>query len=261
MLFAAPVICLPMLLIQPASAGRTAWVTGVMAILWATEAIPMAVTALLPLVLFPCLGVLPADRVSRNYFADKIVLFFGGLIIAAALEAVGLHRRMALRVLLTFGTRPPRLLLGFMCATAFLSMWMSNTATAAMMMPIVEAVILHLEAEPPPQLADEKELAPAAAEVPPATEVPVAHAPRHRTSGARRSASELGKALVLGVAYGANIGGMSTLTGTGPNVILAGQFTGAAPAAFEPVPRPPRSNRRRWPCPRRGAFGEPTRAG
>ena len=197
-----PIVVLPLLLIEPAIAGRCAWATAVIAILWATEALPIAVTSLLPLVLFPLLGVAPAERMSRNYFADKIVLFFGGLVVACALKAVALHRRMALRVLLLFGSRPPWLLLGFMSSTAFLSMWMSNTATAAMMMPIAEAVITQLEAAPAgtnsrPQAVSESER--------------------------QRVAKDLGKALVLGVAYAANIGGMATLTGTGPNLVLAGQ--------------------------------------
>ncbi len=206
-----PLLSLPLLLIEPTSAGRAAWATAIIAMLWATEALPIAVTALLPIVLFPTLGVVPADRVSRNYFADKIVLFFGGLVVAAALEAVALHRRIALRVLLLFGTRPPWLLLGFMCATAFLSMWMSNTATAAMMMPIAEAVITQLEAAPGALTNSRAEAL--------------------GDSERQRAAQGLGKALVLGVAYAANIGGMATLTGTGPNLVLAGQLITLYPDA------------------------------
>ena len=141
-----PFCALPLLRIAPESpsVGRTAWAAALMAVYWATEALPIAVTSLLPIVLFPTLGVMEADEISRNYFKDKIVLFFGGLVVAAALEAVQLQKRIALRVLLLFGTRPPQLLLGFMCSTAFISMWMSNTATAAMMMPIAEAVLKTL---------------------------------------------------------------------------------------------------------------------
>ena len=211
----SPLVALPLLAISPASAGRAAWATFVIASLWATEALPIAVTSLLPIVLFPLLGVVPADRVSRNYFADKIVLFFGGLIVASALEAVCLHRRMALRVLLLFGTRPPWLLAGFMCATAFLSMWMSNTATAAMMMPIAESVISQLEAAP---------RAAAGAAARSAASADAARMPNAEGED-ERAARCLGKALVLGVAYAANIGGMATLTGTGPNLVLAGQLT------------------------------------
>ena len=133
----APLIALPLLAIgdeHEPKVGRAAWIAAVMAVYWSTECLPMAVTSLLPMVLFPMLGVVPADEISRNYFKDKIVLFFGGLVVACALEIVQLHRRVALRVLLLFGTRPRQLLLGFMAATSFISMWMSNTATTAMMM-------------------------------------------------------------------------------------------------------------------------------
>lgn len=203
-----PLVLLPLLLLEPYLTGRAAWATATIALYWATEALPIAVTSLLPIVLYPLLGIVPADRVSRNYFADKIVLFFGGLVVASALEAVCLHRRMALRVLLLFGTRPPRLLLGFMCSTAFLSMWMSNTATAAMMMPIAEAVITQLEEAP-------RVVAPAAAGAPAPVSATraaaaVAAVADGRAIGSadgdeRRSARALGKALVLGVAYAANV--------------------------------------------------------
>ena len=135
----APLVVLPLILLDPEqpSVGRMAWTIALMAIFWATEALPVAVSSMLPLVLLPALGIMPAERVANNYFKDMCVLFFGGLVVAAALEAVGLHRRIALKVLLTCGTKPAQLLLGFMSATAFLSMWMSNTATTAMMMPIV----------------------------------------------------------------------------------------------------------------------------
>ena len=209
-LLLAPIIALPLLLIEPdtPAIGRTAWVAAVMAAYWATECLPMAVTSLLPIVLFPALGVVEADTISRNYFKDKIVLFFGGLVLACALEVVELHKRIALRVLLLVGTRPPQLLLGFMAATAFISMWMSNTATAAMMMPIAEAVLKQLE--------DAVRRSSTAALV--------------GADGGGRFES-LGKGMVLSIAYAANIGGMATLTGTGPNLVLAGDVTSIYPDA------------------------------
>ena len=204
----APLLLLPLLSVPaPAPANRCLWATAIISSFWALEVLPLAVTSLLPLVLYPALGVLPAAAVSTNYFKDKIVLFFGGLVVAAALESVELHRRMALRVLVAFGTKPPQLLLGFMSATAFLSMWMSNTATAAMMMPIAEGVLQQLEAA----------AAAAAAAAAPAAPSPAA-------------LQRVGKALMLAVAWSANIGGMATLTGTGPNLVLAGDFTDLYPA-------------------------------
>ena len=103
----APLVMLPLLLLGPEqpSVGRMAWIVGVMAIFWATEALPVAVSSMLPLVLLPALGIMSAERVANNYWKDMCVLFFGGLIVAAALEAVGLHRRIALKVLLTCGSR------------------------------------------------------------------------------------------------------------------------------------------------------------
>ena len=193
-----------------------------MATYWATECLPMAVTSLLPMVLFPLLGVLKADVASRNYFQDKIVLFFGGLVIAAALELVELHRRIALRVLLLFGAKPPQLLLGFMVATAFVSMWMSNTATAAMMMPIAEAVLHQLE-----RAAREA----AHAEVAAIHTNPDEDATKEAEARAALRFKPLGKAMVLSIAYAANIGGMATLTGTGPNLVLAGDISALYPKA------------------------------
>ncbi|EOD11665.1 hypothetical protein EMIHUDRAFT_41435, partial [Emiliania huxleyi CCMP1516] len=174
---------------------------------WAFELLPIAVTALLPLFLFPLLGIMPAQAVSQSYFQDKNVLFFGGLVVAAALECVRAHERIALTTLLLFGTRPRQLLLGFMAATAFLSMWMNNTATTAMMMPIAEAVLSSLE------------------------ETAGACEGSGRASGRRALRESLGKALMLGVAWSANIGGMGTLTGTGPNIVLAGGFATMFPEA------------------------------
>ena len=281
-LIAAPVLVLPLLAIEPStpSIGRTAWAAAVIAIYWATECLPMAVTSLLPMVLFPLLGVVPADAISRNYFQDKIVLFFGGLIIACGLELVDLHKRIALRVLLLFGAKPPQLLAGFMASTAFVSMWMSNTATAAMMMPIAEAVLGQLERaardgggggssgggraaatargearqrlrEAPddasaPGLHWRQPLSPhwtaaeLEAEAAAAAGVSSSTTTSSPSSGdtaaaadadAARRFAPLGKAMVLSIAYAANIGGMATLTGTGPNLVLAGDLAALYPLA------------------------------
>lgn len=114
-----------------------------MATLWVTEALPLAVTALLPIVMFPLFtgGVIPIRSVTTAYGHDLIYLYLGGFMIAMAMQRWGLHRRIALHTVLFFGTQPARLVAGFMVATAFLSMWVSNTATTVMMMPIAMSVV------------------------------------------------------------------------------------------------------------------------
>ena len=177
---------------------RTAAVALLMAVWWITEAIPLAATSLLPVVLFPLLGVLDGKAVSQQYFNHVIFLFIGGFLVALAMQRWGLHRRIALRVLLLFGVRPRSILLGFMAATAFLSMWISNTATTMMMVPIVLAVIVQLE-----QSAESE---------------PV----ERYTLG-----------LLLGVAYAASVGGLATLVGTPPNLSFARIFAITFPDAPE----------------------------
>ncbi|MCF6359026.1 MAG: DASS family sodium-coupled anion symporter, partial [Draconibacterium sp.] len=157
-----------------------------MAIWWITEAIPLAVTALLPVALFPLFGVVDGKTISAMYFNHLIFLFIGGFLMAFAMERWNLHRRIALRILLLFGVSPGRILLGFMLATSFLSMWMSNTATAMMMVPIALSIIMKLEES----LGEVK----------------------------------MGKysiGLLLGIAYSASIGGIATLVGTPPNLSFA----------------------------------------
>ncbi len=172
-----------------AAAAVAAW----MAVWWFTEAVPMAWTALLPLVLFPALGVfavegLPAavGRSALPYVDPYIFLFLGGMALGAALEQWHLHRRIALLIMRAIGTAPQRLLLGMLVATASISLWISNTATAVMMVPIGLALIAQLEA-----------------------------------SEGRRL-GHFGAALMLGVAYGANIGGIGTKIGSPTNSVFAG---------------------------------------
>ncbi|HZD03470.1 MAG TPA: SLC13 family permease, partial [Longimicrobiales bacterium] len=170
------------------AAWRTAAVAALMAIWWMTEALPIPATALLPLILMPALGILSMADAASPYANELIFLFMGGFFLAAALERWGLHRRLALGIIHAVGTGPRRLVLGFMLATAFLSMWISNTATTAMMLPIALAVGEIFR--------------------------PDAHEPG--------TPYRFGTALMLGIAYSASIGGVSTLIGTPPNAVLAG---------------------------------------
>jgi len=156
-----------------------------MAVWWITEIIPLSVTSLLPVVLFPLLGVMNGKAVSSTYFNYVIFLFAGGFLVALAMEKWNLHKRIALRILLITGTSPLWLLFGFMLASAFLSMWISNTATVMMMLPIILSIIGQLEE----------------------------HIGKKNIRG-------FSVAILLGTAYAASIGGIATLVGTPPNPIL-----------------------------------------
>jgi sodium-dependent dicarboxylate transporter 2/3/5 len=165
---------------------RVAWLAMLMALLWITEAIPIAATALLPLVLLPLLGISPIRQAASPYADPIIYLFMGGFMLALAMERWNLHRRIALAIITSVGTKPRSLVFGFLCAASFMSMWTSNSATAMMLLPIGVSV----------------------------------HALLGTSARDLFGARELGAALVLAIAYGANIGGMGTLIGTPPNAIL-----------------------------------------
>jgi sodium-dependent dicarboxylate transporter 2/3/5 len=188
-IFLGPVLCLATIVLPgPASMTLEAWrvlgVAGWMALWWLTAVIPLEATALLPIVVLPTLGVTPVDGVAPAYAQPIIFLFLGGFFLAAALERWGLHRRFALATVLVVGTDSRKVVLGFMVASFLASMWISNTATAIMMLPIAGAVL--------------------------------------GSSDTRSQHGGFGIALMLGIAYGASIGGVATLIGTPPNAILAG---------------------------------------
>jgi len=126
---------------------RMAAVSLLMAVWWITEAIPLAATALLPMVLYPLLGILKGKTTAPIYFNSTIFLFMGGFMIALTMEKWNLHKRLALLTIKLIGGGPSRIILGFMAASAFLSAWMSNTATTIMMLPIGLSIILQMEEE------------------------------------------------------------------------------------------------------------------
>lgn len=175
---------------MPPAAWQVAGIAALMAMWWVTEALPIPVTALVPIVAFPLSGVVALDKAAAPYANPLIFLFLGGFMLALALERWNLHRRIALTILKKFGARPSGLVAGFLIATACLSMWVSNTATALMMLPIGLSVIGLLHA----------------AGV-------AAMAPKEDTNFA--------VALLLSIAYGASIGGLGTLIGTPPNALFA----------------------------------------
>ncbi|XP_072547212.1 Na(+)/citrate cotransporter [Salminus brasiliensis] len=233
-LFCTPLILLPLLLVIGTREANCAYVIMLMAMYWCTEALPLAVTALLPALLFPLFGIMQSKQVCMQYLKDTNMLFVGGLMVAVAVEHWNLHKRIALRVLLLVGVRPALLMLGFMGVTSFLSMWISNTATTAMMVPIVQAVLEQLNSqESEPALigsSEEQSLAPDAQYSQPKykSEQVVVSGLEVVTEAARRQeASErrrICKGMTLCVCYAASIGGTATLTGTGPNLVLMGQM-------------------------------------
>ena len=162
----------------------TVWI----AVWWITEAIPISATALLPIILFPMTGAVTIQSTTAQYGHRYIFLYIGGFLIAIGIEKWNLHRRIALNIIRLIGTNETSIILGFMIATAALSMWISNTATSVMMLPIGMAIVAQLRDHP---------------------------------DSNKQHAASFGKALMLSIAYSASIGGMATLIGTPPNLVLA----------------------------------------
>ena len=160
-----------------------------MAIWWVTEVIPIGVTALLPILLFPLTGILDIADTTASFGHKYIFLYMGGFLLAIAIEKWNLHKRIALHIIKLIGTNISLIILGFMVATAFLSMWISNTATAVMMLPIGMSIVSQLHDNPDTD---------------------------------KNENLLFGKALMLGIAYSASIGGVATLIGTPPNLVFAG---------------------------------------
>uniref|UniRef100_A0A8D3DK97 Solute carrier family 13 member 2 n=1 Tax=Scophthalmus maximus TaxID=52904 RepID=A0A8D3DK97_SCOMX len=193
-----------------------------MALFWCTECIPLAVTALLPVILFPMMGIMEASEVCIQYLKDSNMLFIGGLLVAIAVEHWNLHKRIALQVLLIVGVKPSLLMIGFMSTTAFLSMWISNTASTAMMLPIANAVLQQLcETEANTQLGISYNEG--LGSVPPVVCERSPDAEQRRIKREKKYL-KLTKGMSLSVCYAASIGGTATLTGTTPNVIMKGQI-------------------------------------
>ncbi|WP_343161194.1 SLC13 family permease, partial [Halogeometricum sp. CBA1124] len=196
----------------------TLWV----AVWWLTETAPIAVTALLPVVLFPVSGVTDAAATAAAYADPVTFLFLGGFLVALAVERWGLHRRIAVSVVRALGDDPRRLLGGFMLATASLSMWVSNTATAMLMVPIALSVVGTPGDAPPDYRAADATRFPTDDAASSSGASPSGASPSAASSSVPPApeSSAFGTALVLGVAYAASIGGVATLIGTPPNAIL-----------------------------------------
>ena len=176
-----------------------AGIMALMAVWWVQDKIPIPVTSLLPIFLFPLFGICDSTEVSVYYGRPIIFLFLGGFLLALGLQESGVHKRMALKIIRFVGTRPKRLVLGFMLVAGFLSMWISNTASVMVMLPIGLSVIMNIKK----QIGGGKEL------------------------------QHFGICLMLGIAYGSNIGGMATLIGTPPNLIFLEMYHQLFPNAAE----------------------------
>ncbi len=192
-LILGPLLCLafqhsPIEFISP-DADRIIGVAVWMILWWITEVVSISVTALIPLTFFPLMSIMPIKEVSAYYGHPIVFLFFGGFVLALALEKVNLHRRIALNIINITGTDPSRVILGFLISTAFLSMWISNTATTVVMLPIAYSVI---------QLMSKDD------------------------DGFTQGDKRFALSIMLGIAYAANVGGIATIIGTPPNIVLAG---------------------------------------
>jgi len=185
-------LALPQPADMPDNSMQVAAVAVLMAIYWMSEAIPIPATALMPIVLFPLLGIMDTAKVTLAYGNHLIFLFMGGFLIAVTIEKWHLHKRIALHTILLVGVSSNQIILGFMLATAFLSAWISNTATAMMMVTIGVAVIKQAQSN------------------------------NISNTSKQNDNSAFASALMLGIAYSASIGGIATLIGTPPNAILAG---------------------------------------
>ncbi|XP_039470306.1 solute carrier family 13 member 1-like isoform X2 [Oreochromis aureus] len=250
-----PLLLLPLPLVIGTKEAECGFVLLLMAIYWITEVIPLSMTAMLPAILFPLCGIMSSSNVAKEYFNNFHFLLVGVICLATSIEKWGLHRRVALRLVTLVGVNPAWLMLGFMSGCAFLSMWVQNTSAVTMVMPIVDAVLKQIlkaneegysgEDNPTLELdeinnctAKNKETLsdstqpdvptetftsvqipaesqPAADEA--AENVPTAS---HRDTGCRQG-QMLCKAMCIGIAYSSNIGGITTLPGTSPNLIFA----------------------------------------
>ncbi|GIX69283.1 hypothetical protein CEXT_205651 [Caerostris extrusa] len=225
-----PILLLPVILLGDSSESRCGYVILLMACYWVVEPIPVAATSLMPVVLFPLLGVITTSEASSEYMNGTNMMFVGGLFMAVAIEECNLHKRIALNVLRLVGPTPSWMIFGFMFTCMFLSMWISNTATTALMVPIIEAVMEEMGDKSTHNEKNEvQKISVISVDVKPIAENGVSSDSNVKDSDAESSAEKvnrlqkmgiLKRAMLLSAAYSANIGGTGTLTGTGPNLVI-----------------------------------------
>ncbi|XP_047452755.1 solute carrier family 13 member 1 [Mugil cephalus] len=245
-----PLLLLPLLLVIGTKEAECGFVLLLMAIYWVTEVIPLSMTAMLPAILFPIFGIMKSSSVAKEYFKDFHLLLVGVICLATSIEKWGLHRRIALRLVTLVGVNPAWLMLGFMSGCAFLSMWVQNTSAVAMVMPIVEAVLQQIlkakegacagednynlqldetdqQTEQMRETARDESQGDAPKEPVTCVQIQISSPPAQAAEGESPSSSSTKqdlmfcKAMSLGIAYSSNIGGITTLPGTSPNLIFS----------------------------------------
>ncbi|KAL6465439.1 hypothetical protein MHYP_G00255720 [Metynnis hypsauchen] len=234
--YLTPLLLLPLPLTINTSEAKCGFVVILMALYWCTDCVPLAVTSLLPIVLFPMMGIMKSEQVCLQYMGDAQMMGTGGLIVAIAVEHWNLHKRLALSILVLLGVKPALLMVGFMSITAFLSMWISSVASTVLMLPIVHSVLEHLresefEAEEHELQKKRDSQALHITETKHSTEDTVEEqSPEGCFSAEQRRLKHnqkyetLRKGMSLCVCYSATIGGTATLTGSSSSLILKGQM-------------------------------------
>lgn len=213
--FLTPFLCLPVMVMHHTPEYRCMYLLLVMSIFWVTEALPLYVTSMIPIVAFPVMGIMSSDETCRLYFGDTLVMFMGGIMVALAVEYSNLHKRLALRVIQYVGCSPRRLHFGLIAVTMFLSMWISNAACTAMMCPIAQAVLEELQAQGLCSMYT---------------------TPKYKSLAAKKDGeqeqeelpypSKVTQCYFLGVAYASSMGGCGTIIGTATNLTFKSLYEG-----------------------------------
>ncbi|KRG06824.1 protein I'm not dead yet isoform X1 [Drosophila mojavensis] len=224
--FLMPLVCLPIILMNNIPEYRCMYILLIMAVFWVTEALPLYVTSMIPIVAFPTMGIMGSEETCMTYFKDTLVMFMGGIMVALAVEYSGLHKRLALRVIQMVGCSPRRLHFGLIMVTMFISMWISNAACTAMMSPIVQAVLEELQAQ---------------------GVCKIYHEPEYQMVGGnnkKKNEDELPyptkvtQCYYLGIAYASSLGGCGTIIGTATNLTFKGIYDTAFPNSTEKLDFP-----------------------